>query len=229
MKEIEKHLGHPSQLETHVHGKEGGISKITVDCTRCGVEVATIFDAQEGCNEENPVYLRAILSAGCASSATYALVQLHEDLVEELLCIRDQLMDMQEQGEKVRVHSFNLARIGEMQMDQEVIVLKNYDAQHSTDQWDLLHSVIGVEPPDDFMLEASADVWEDLIDLPVLDAKEIRCIATQSGVYWEFDAPVPHRDPEKPAGEVEIYCSYCIPWRVLEQFMKEAQHAEDHQ
>ena len=138
-------------------------------------------------------------------------------------------MDMQEQGEQVRVHSFNLARIGWMPMDQEVIVLKNYDGDYDEDQWEFLHSVIGVNPPDDFIVEVGGDTWESLLDLPIIEAKEIRCIATKIGVYWEFDAPVPNKDPKEPDGEAEIYCSYCIPWSLLEDFMAEVDSVEDHQ
>lgn len=229
MKEVEEHLGHPSQLETHVHGKEGGISKITVDCTRCGVEVATIFDANEGCNEETPVYLKAVISAGCISSATYALVCLPEDLIEELLSIRDQLVDLHEQGNLLRVESFTVGRIGERQMDQgDIVVLKNYEALQKTEHWDWIHEeVLGHSPPDDFMNDVVSSVWDRLVDLPVLTNRETRCIVTTLGVYWEMDAPVPNRDPEKPDGDAEIYCTYCIPWVVLEQFMKEVQSAEN--
>ena len=217
---IEEHITHT--MEVHTHGNP--VSRVVVECTTCGVEVAVLYDANDFLSDSE--YYDAVVSANSESGSTFAVVHLHEDTVRELLEIADDLDDLRERESHLKmlaVDSFNVSVVGFRKMDSEDPVrLKDYD-QISTnrDDWDWLHQdVLTTHPPDDFVYRIGHDDWLRLRTFSGIGVvNEIRCVATTNGVFWELEVCITD-------DHVEAFYTATVPWKTLEMFM-DLQDAQD--
>lgn len=206
-KRILDHLDHLDRLELVTEGT----SSATVDCTKCGVVVHD-FELEKLTEEEEMVRLRLIVSANSKDTTTFALVEMDQQLINELMEWMDRVIDLGDISTSLlRGSSINISILGDCP-----VTVYDYN-KLSGNQHSWFHEIVEGDPPDDnwWVCVWSHDKetreklqqWLDLINFPPLGGttgiSNATMFVTPLGFGWDVDS------------HGEKFYTTAIPWDLI--------------